>query len=78
MASFEYGAVFIGSGFGGNVAAVRAAEKGYRVGVMEAGKRSIPSVIVRARNPNSQQPTRFRESARSDFVPWGSHYAAVG
>jgi hypothetical protein len=29
----------IGSGFGGSVAALRAAEKGYRVGVMEAGRR---------------------------------------
>jgi cholesterol oxidase len=29
----------IGSGFGGSVAALRATEKGYRVGVMESGKR---------------------------------------
>ncbi|TMA16679.1 MAG: FAD-binding protein [Deltaproteobacteria bacterium] len=29
--------VIIGSGFGGSVAALRAAEKVYRVGVMEAG-----------------------------------------
>jgi choline dehydrogenase-like flavoprotein len=39
MASFDYDAVVIGSGFGGHVAALRAAEKGYRVGVMESGKR---------------------------------------
>jgi cholesterol oxidase len=39
MASFDYDIVIIGSGFGGSVAALRAAEKGYRVGVMEAGKR---------------------------------------
>jgi len=31
--------VIIGSGFGGSVAALRAAEKGYRVGVMESGRR---------------------------------------
>jgi cholesterol oxidase len=31
--------VVIGSGFGGSVAALRAAEKGYRVGVMESGRR---------------------------------------
>ncbi len=37
MASFDYDVVIIGSGFGGSVAALRAAEKGYRVGVMEAG-----------------------------------------
>jgi len=39
MASVDYDVVIIGSGFGGSVAALRAAEKGYRVGVMEAGKR---------------------------------------
>ena len=36
MMSFDYDVVIIGSGFGGSVAALRAAEKGYRVGVMEA------------------------------------------
>jgi cholesterol oxidase len=39
MAAFDYDVVIIGSGFGGSVAALRAAEKGYRVGVMEAGRR---------------------------------------
>src|ERR1700736_2406272 len=39
MASFDYDVVVIGSGFGGSVAALRAAEKGYRVGVMESGRR---------------------------------------
>lgn len=39
MASFDYDVLIVGSGFGGSVAALRAAEKGYRVGVMEAGKR---------------------------------------
>src|SRR4029453_11129901 len=36
MASFDYDVVIVGSGFGGSVAALRAAEKGYRVGVMES------------------------------------------
>ena len=31
--------IVIGSGFGGSVAAMRAVEKGYSVGVMESGKR---------------------------------------
>ncbi len=39
MPTFDYDVVVIGSGFGGSVAALRAAEKGYRVGVMEAGRR---------------------------------------
>ncbi len=34
---FDY--IVIGSGFGGSVAALRLAEKGYRVGVMEMGRR---------------------------------------
>jgi cholesterol oxidase len=39
MASFDDDVVIIGSGFGGSVAALRAAEKGCRVGVMESGGR---------------------------------------
>jgi cholesterol oxidase len=39
MANFDYDVLIIGSGFGGSVAALRAVEKGYRVGVMESGKR---------------------------------------
>src|SRR5262245_38504258 len=39
MPQFDYDVVIIGSGFGGSVAGLRAAEKGYRVGVMEAGRR---------------------------------------
>jgi cholesterol oxidase len=39
MGSCDYDLVIVGSGFGGSVAALRAAEKGYRVGVMESGRR---------------------------------------
>jgi cholesterol oxidase len=39
MAGFDYDVLIIGSGFGGSVAALRAAEKGYRVAVMESGRR---------------------------------------
>src|SRR5262245_47248921 len=39
MASFDYDVIIVGSGFGGSVAALRAAEKGYRVAVMESGRR---------------------------------------
>ncbi|MDQ1696087.1 MAG: cholesterol oxidase [Frankiaceae bacterium] len=35
----DYDVLVIGSGFGGSVAALRAAEKGYRVAVVEAGRR---------------------------------------
>jgi cholesterol oxidase len=36
---FDYDVVVIGSGFGGSVAALRLTEKGYAVGVLEAGRR---------------------------------------
>ncbi len=39
MSEFDYDVVVVGSGFGGSVAALRLTEKGYRVGVMEAGRR---------------------------------------
>jgi cholesterol oxidase len=39
MSSADYDVVVIGSGFGGSVSALRLAEKGYRVAVIEAGRR---------------------------------------
>ena len=39
MASFDYDVLVVGSGFGGSVTALRLTEKGYRVGVIEAGRR---------------------------------------
>jgi len=38
-AGFDYDWLVIGSGFGGSVSALRLAEKGYRVGILEAGRR---------------------------------------
>jgi cholesterol oxidase len=37
--SHDYDVLVIGSGFGGSVSALRLTEKGYRVGVLEAGRR---------------------------------------
>jgi cholesterol oxidase len=37
--TFDYDVLVVGSGFGGSVTALRLTEKGYRVGVLEAGAR---------------------------------------
>ncbi|MBJ8342652.1 GMC family oxidoreductase [Antrihabitans sp. YC3-6] len=39
MTNFDYDVLVIGSGFGGSVSALRLTEKGYRVGVLESGRR---------------------------------------
>ena len=41
----NYDVVVVGSGFGGAVAALRLAEKGYRVGVLEEGRRFEPEQL---------------------------------
>lgn len=50
---YDYDVLVIGSGFGGSVAALRLTEKGYRVGVLEAGRRfgdaSLPKTSWNAR-----------------------------
>ena len=40
-----YDVVVVGSGFGGSVSALRLTEKGYRVGVLEAGRRFTPQTL---------------------------------
>ena len=41
----DYDVVIVGSGFGGSVSALRLTEKGYRVGVLEAGRRFGPDTL---------------------------------
>ena len=45
--SADYDVLVVGSGFGGSVAALRLTEKGYRVGVLEAGRRFGPDDFPR-------------------------------
>jgi len=45
--SFDYDVVVVGSGFGGSVAALRLTEKGYRVLVVEAGRRFADADFAR-------------------------------
>ncbi|MCS0637111.1 GMC family oxidoreductase [Streptomyces sp. LP05-1] len=44
---YDYDVIVVGSGFGGSVAALRLTEKGYRVGVLEAGRRFTPATLPR-------------------------------
>ncbi|GAA3753606.1 cholesterol oxidase [Spinactinospora alkalitolerans] len=43
--AFDYDVIVVGSGFGGSVSALRLTEKGYRVGVLEAGRRYTPETL---------------------------------
>ncbi|MDH2389499.1 GMC family oxidoreductase [Streptomyces sp. HNM0663] len=44
---YDYDVIVVGSGFGGSVSALRLTEKGYRVGVLEAGRRFTPETLPR-------------------------------
>ncbi|MGW3305391.1 GMC family oxidoreductase N-terminal domain-containing protein [Streptomyces sp. NPDC001073] len=43
--TYDYDVIVVGSGFGGSVTALRLTEKGYKVGVLEAGRRFTPSTL---------------------------------
>ncbi|MFJ8136743.1 GMC oxidoreductase [Streptomyces sp. NPDC096013] len=43
--TYDYDVIVVGSGFGGSVTALRLTEKGYKVGVLEAGRRFTPATL---------------------------------
>ncbi|WP_416965106.1 GMC oxidoreductase [Streptomyces sp. Agncl-13] len=43
--AYDYDVLVVGSGFGGSVTALRLTEKGYSVGVLEAGRRFTPTTL---------------------------------
>jgi len=43
--TYDYDVIVVGSGFGGSVTALRLTEKGYKVGVLEAGRRFTPTTL---------------------------------
>ncbi|WP_432248247.1 GMC oxidoreductase [Streptomyces sanyensis] len=45
---YDYDVLVVGSGFGGSVSALRLTEKGYRVGVLEAGRRFTRETLPRS------------------------------
>ncbi len=61
MSDYHYDVLVIGSGFGGSVAALRLTEKGYRVGVLEAGRRfDDPAHPVPSRRHQALPKTSWR------------------
>src|SRR5256885_12905496 len=46
--SYDFDWLVIGSGFGGSVSALRLAEKGYSVGVLECGRRFADDELPRS------------------------------
>src|SRR5664280_728111 len=48
MGEYDYDWLVIGSGFGGSVSALRLAQKGYSVGVLECGRRYSDSDVARS------------------------------
>ncbi|AXT85361.1 cholesterol oxidase [Aeromicrobium sp. A1-2] len=60
MSKHDYDVLVVGSGFGGSVAALRLTEKGYRVGVMEAGRRFADDQLPK----NNWRATRYL------WAPW--------
>lgn len=61
---FDYDVVVIGSGFGGSVSALRLTEKGYRVGVLEAGRRFTPETL----------PSSSWDLKNFLWAPWAGMY----
>ncbi|MEN8164452.1 MAG: FAD-dependent oxidoreductase, partial [Acidobacteriota bacterium] len=63
---FDFDVIIVGSGFGGSVAALRLSEKGYRVAVLEKGKRWTEDSYPRS---NWNLPKSF-------WFPWVACYGA--
>lgn len=49
MTTYDYDYLVVGSGFGGATSALRMVEKGWRVGIIEQGKRVEPEAIKKAK-----------------------------
>ena len=65
---FDTDVLIVGSGFGGSVAALRLAERGYRVWVVEKGKRWRPEDFPKT---NWNIPKSF-------WLPWVGCYGIWG
>src|SRR5579875_4040267 len=75
MAGLDYDVVVIGSGFGGSVAALRLTEKGYRVAVLEAGRRFDDPA---SESPRERHRALPRTSWRSRSYLWAPGLGLTG
>lgn len=64
---FDYDVLIVGSGFGGSVSALRLAEKGYKVCILEQGRRLTPEDLNRA-GKNSKDLTWAPALGRYGFL----------
>jgi choline dehydrogenase-like flavoprotein len=72
MGAQDFDVVVIGSGFGGSVAALRLAEKGYRVAVIEAGRRfDDPAGPTRGRGTGPSPATPGTPGSTCGRRGWG-------
>jgi cholesterol oxidase len=68
--SFDVDVLVVGSGFGGSVTALRLAEKGYRVTVVEAGRRFTPGPTAGQAAAVSPLPRNSLDLRRYLWMPW--------
>ena len=61
--AYDYDVIVVGSGFGGSVSALRLTEKGYRVGVLEAGRRFTRETLPKNSWDLQELPVGARRSA---------------
>jgi cholesterol oxidase len=70
MSGHDYDVLVIGSGFGGSVAALRLTEKGYRVAVLEAGRRFDDRADPRPGQRHRRLPRTSWRLSRYMWAPW--------
>ncbi|TNF61707.1 MAG: GMC family oxidoreductase [Deltaproteobacteria bacterium] len=73
----DYDVIIIGSGFGGSVPALRLSEKGYRVAVLEQGRRVSPPIKASASSFGSLS-SAFAGSSCSSSSDTSASWAAWG
>ncbi|GAA4074160.1 GMC family oxidoreductase [Actinomadura miaoliensis] len=74
----DYDVLVIGSGFGGSVSALRLTEKGYRVGVIEAGRRFDVAAAPADGDTGNRHPGLPRTNWRISRYLWAPAFGLTG